>query len=89
MNQIEKQTIAGQFKRLHIAWQALVRAFKRANWWLILVVLDVIAGICSLVIAALAAEAHEWLILGWNLVNAATCIINFRNLWFMRSNRKS
>ena len=89
MNQIEKQTLAGQFERLHIAWQALVRAFKRANWWLILVVLDVIAGIGSLVIAAWAAETHEWLIMGWNLVNAATCIINFRNLWFMRNNWNS
>ena len=86
MDKIEKQTLAGQFKRLHIAWQALVRAFKRANWWLILVVFDVIAGIGSLVIAAWAAETHEWLIMGWNLVNAATCIINFRNLWFMRNN---
>jgi len=86
MNQIEKQTLAGQIKRLHIAWQALVRAFKRANWWLILVVLDVIAGIVSLVIAAWAAETHEWLIMGWNLVNATTGIINFRNLWFMRKN---
>ena len=86
MNQIEKQTLAGQFERLHIAWQALVRAFKRANWWLILVVLDVIAGIGSLVIAAWAAETHEWLIMGWNLVNAATCIVNFRNLWFLRNN---
>ena len=86
MNQIEKQTLAGQFGRLHIAWQALVRAFKRANWWMILVVLDVIAGIVSLVIAAWAAETHEWLIMGWNLVNATSCIINFRNLWFMRNN---
>lgn len=87
MNQNKKQTLAGQIERLHIAWQALVRAFKRANWWLILVVLDVIAGIVSLVIAACAAETHEWLIMGWNLVNATTSIINFRNLWFMRKNR--
>lgn len=89
MNQIEKQTLAGQVERLHIAWQALVRAFKRTNCWLVLVVLDVIAGIGSLVLAAWAAETHEWLIMGWNLVNAATCIINFRNLWFMRNNLKS
>lgn len=89
MNQIEKQTLAGQFKRLHIAWQALIRAIKRTDWLMVLVVLDVIAGIGSLVIAAWAAETHEWLIMGWNLVNAATCIINFRNLWFLRNNRKS
>lgn len=89
MTQVKKQTLAGQFERLHIAWKALVRAFKRANWWLILVVLDVIAGIGSLVLAAWAAETHEWLIMGWNLVNASTCIINFRNLWFMRNNWKS
>ena len=86
MNQIEKQTLAWQFKRLHIAWKALVRAFKCANWWKILVVLDVIVGIGSLVMAAWAAETHEWLIMGWNLVNATTCIINFRNLRFMRNN---
>ena len=86
MNQIEKQTLAGQVERLHIAWQALVRAFKRTNWWMVMVVLDVIAGIGSLVMAAWAAETHEWLIMGWNLVNATTCIINFRNLWFMRKN---
>ena len=85
MNQIKKQTIAGQFERLHIAWKALIRAIKRINWWQVLVVLDVVAGIGSLVIAAWAAEKHEWLIMGWNLVNASTCIINFRNLWFMRN----
>jgi hypothetical protein len=86
MNQIEKQTIAGQVKRLHIVWQALIRDIKRTDWLMVLVVLDVIAWIGSLVIAAWAAETHEWLIMGWNLVNATTCIINFRNLWFLRNN---
>ena len=85
MNQIEKQKLAGQIERLHIAWKDLIRAIKRTNWWLILVVLDVIAGIGSLVLVAWAAETNEWLIMGWNLVNASTCIINFRNLWFMRN----
>ena len=89
MNQIEKQTIAGQSKRLHIAWKALIRAIKRINWWMVLVVLDVIAGIVSMLLAAWASETHEWLIMGWNLVNASTCIINFRNLWFMRNNWNS
>ena len=86
MDKIEEQTLAGQFKRLHIAWKALIRAVKRTDWLMVLVVLDVIAGIGSLVIAAWAAETHEWLIMGWNLVNATTCIINFRNLWFLRNN---
>ena len=86
MNQIEKQTLAGQAKRLHIAWMALIRAIKRTDWLMVLVVLDVIAGIGSLVLAAWAAETHEWLIMGWNLVIATTCIINFRNLWFLRNN---
>lgn len=89
MDKIEKQTLAGQFKRLHIAWKALIRAVKRTDWLMVLVVLDVIAGIGSLVIAAWAAETHEWLIMGWNLVNATTCIVNFRNLWFMRNNWNS
>ena len=63
-----------------------MRAIKRTDWRMVLVVLDVIAGIGSLALAAWAAETHEWLIMGWNLVNAATCIVNFRNLWFLRNN---